>query len=205
VEQFAERVIAAARKAYPTVAGNDDYSSIISERHRKRLTDAIEEARAGGATILTHGAAGNDPAKIAPTVVLNPPLDGVLMREEIFGPVLPVIGYSGIDEAIAFAAARERPLALYCFSKDTDTTQHVLSGVTSGGVTLNSTLLHIAQDGLPFGGIGPSGMGAYHGRDGFRRFSHARGVHKIGVVNVFEKLGPPWGRLSRFVGRFLSR
>jgi len=205
VEHFAERVIAAARKTYPAIAGNDDYSSIISARHHKRLTDAIEEARAGGATILAHGAAGNDPAKIAPTVVLNPPLDGILMREEIFGPVLPIIGYSGIDAAIAFAAAREGPLALYCFSNDADTTQHVLSGVTSGGVTLNGTLLHIAQDGLPFGGVGPSGMGAYHGRDGFRRFSHARGVHRIGVVNVFEKLGPPWGRLSRFVGRFLSR
>ncbi|MBG1231201.1 coniferyl aldehyde dehydrogenase [Aestuariivirga litoralis] len=205
VEGFAVAVMNAARKAYPSIAGNDDYSAIITPRHRERLRAAIEEARGAGAKVLTYGEAGNDPAKISPTVVLNPSPDGLLMREEIFGPVLPVIGYRALSEGIAFAAARARPLALYCFSNDRTTQNQVLNGVTSGGVTLNGTLMHIAQDGLPFGGIGPSGMGAYHGKDGFRRFSHARGVHKIGAINVFERLGPPWGRLSRLVGRFLSR
>jgi coniferyl-aldehyde dehydrogenase len=127
------------------------------------------------------------------------------MREEIFGPILPVIGYRTLDEAIAFAAARDRPLALYCFSNDLRTRAQVLNGVTSGGVTLNGTLLHVAQDSLPFGGIGPSGMGAYHGRDGFRRFSHARSVYKIGPINVFERLGPPWTGFSRFIARCLIR
>lgn len=203
--RFAESVIRAAELRYPLIAGNPDYTAIITERHRDRLKAATEEARAAGARVLTHGNAGNDPRKIVPTVVLDPPADSVLMREEIFGPILPVIGYRTLEEAIAMAAAKPRPLALYCFSHDARQRQSVLDGVTSGGVTLNGTLLHIAQDTLPFGGVGPSGMGAYHGHDGFRRFSHARSVYKVGPVNVFERLGPPWSPLARFVVRWLSR
>jgi coniferyl-aldehyde dehydrogenase len=127
------------------------------------------------------------------------------MREEIFGPVLPVVPYERLDEAIAFVNARDRPLALYCFTNDKRVRTRVLDGATSGGVTLNGTLLHAGHDGLPFGGIGPSGMGAYHGSDGFRRFSHARAVHAIGVINPLERLGPPWGRLAARAARFLLR
>ncbi|MBN9545309.1 MAG: coniferyl aldehyde dehydrogenase [Alphaproteobacteria bacterium] len=203
-EAFAKIVIDAARRSYPALGRNDDYTAIITARHRDRLRDAVEEARIAGASILTHGGAGKDPAKFAPTIVLDPPVGCVLMREEIFGPVLPVIGYRDIGEAIAFAAARDRPLALYCFSNDSDVRRRVLDGVISGGVTLNGTLLHLAQENLPFGGIGPSGMGAYHGRDGFRRFSHARAIHQIGPINVFERLGPPWGKIGRRIGRWLS-
>lgn len=202
---FADAVIAAAARSYPSIAGNVDYSAIISERHRIRLRDAIDEARASGAIVLTHGDAGNDPNKIAPTVILDAPADGLLMREEIFGPVLPVIGYEGLDDAIAHVRAGERPLALYCFADDPRLTDTVLDGATSGGVTLNGTLLHIAQDTLPFGGIGASGMGAYHGHDGFRRLSHARSVHAVGPINGFEMLGPPWGRMSAWAARLLSR
>ena len=205
VRRFADAVIAATARAYPAIAGNPDYTAIISDRHRQRLHDAIAEARAGGATILTTGDAGNDPAKIAPTVVLDAPADGMLMREEIFGPVLPVVGYRDLDEALAFINARDRPLALYCFSRDRRMRNRILDRATSGGVTLNGTLLHIAQDGLPFGGIGPSGIGAYHGRDGFLRFSHARAVLGIGPINAFERLAPPWGTLARRAGRWLSR
>lgn len=204
-ERFAQAMIDAATRRYPTIAGNADYSAIISDRHRDRLLAAIEEARAAGATIISHGDAAPGSGKIGPTVVLDPPEDSLLMREEIFGPVLPVIGYESLDEALSFVAARERPLALYCFSNDRQVRDTILSRATSGGVTLNGTLLHIAQDALPFGGIGPSGMGAYHGRDGFRRFSHARSVYRIGAINVFERLGPPWGWLSRLVGKVLSR
>lgn len=203
--RFAEAVFDAARRAYPTIAGNTDYSAIISEKHRLRLREAVEEARAGGATVLNLGAGDNDPTKIAPTVVLDPPPDCLLMREEIFGPVLPVVGYRDLAEAIGFINRHDRPLALYCFSNDRKVHAEVLDRTTSGGVTLNGTLLHIAQDSLPFGGIGPSGMGAYHGHDGFRRFSHARAVHRVGPVNMFERLGPPWGLTARRLGRWLAR
>jgi coniferyl-aldehyde dehydrogenase len=202
---FAEAVLAHAARAYPTIAGNADYSAIITSHHRERLRAAIEEARAAGATILTHGDPGGDPAKIAPTIVLDAPADGVLMTEEIFGPVLPVVGYRDLDQAIAYVQERERPLALYCFTDDHRTQARVLDGAMSGGVTLNGTLLHIAQESLPFGGIGPSGMGAYHGQEGFRRFSHARAVHRIGPINAFEKMGPPWGVLARTTARLLAR
>jgi coniferyl-aldehyde dehydrogenase len=137
--------------------------------------------------------------------VLDALPDSVLLTEEIFGPVLPVVAYDTLETALDFVNARARPLALYCFTGDRRTRERILDGATSGGVTVNGTLLHIAQDNLPFGGVGASGMGAYHGRDGFLRFSHARAVYAVGPVNVFERLGPPWGALARRVGQFLSR
>jgi len=204
-ERFAKAVIAAAETSYPSIEGNDDYSNIISERHRARLNDAIEAARAAGATILSHSGAAGPNGKIAPIVVLSPPADSVLMTEEIFGPVLPVIPYRDLDDAVAFTARFDRPLALYAFANSAREQRAVLDRITSGGATLNGTLLHIAQDDLPFGGIGASGIGAYHGIHGFRRFSHARAVHKVGAVNVFEKIGPPWGRLAGLTAKLLAR
>lgn len=202
--RFAEGVLAAAVRRYPSIADNGDYSNVIDARHHRRLTDAIEEARRGGAEILTHPAPASTGHRIAPTVVLGAPDDCTLMREEIFGPVLPVKPYDTLDAALAFVRARPRPLALYCFADGTATQRAILDGATSGGVTINGTLLHVAQHTLPFGGIGASGMGAYHGRDGFRRFSHARGVHKAGPINMFERLGPPWGATARLTMRLLA-
>jgi coniferyl-aldehyde dehydrogenase len=202
-EHLAKAVLNAATLGYPTIQSNDQYSNIINERHRARLNAAVEEARAGGATVLTHGDSGGSSGKIAPTIVLNAPAGGVLMTQEIFGPVLPIVAYSSLDEAVAFVRGRERPLALYCFTNDRHSLSSILAGCTSGGVTVNGTLMHIAQDDLPFGGIGPSGMGAYHGREGFRRFSHCRAIHKVGFINVFERLGPPWGRMATTVSRVL--
>ena len=205
-EAFAHRVLAEATRAYPAIAGNRDYTSIITEQHRTRLNAALDEARAAGAIILSHADANaNVEGKLVPTVVLNAPVDGVLLREEIFGPILPVVPYRSLDDALAFINARPRPLALYCFTHDRQRRALALTRATSGGVTLNGTLLHIAQDALPFGGVGASGMGAYHGRDGFRRMSHARAVYQIGFINVFERLGPPWGKLAFTVARLLNR
>jgi coniferyl-aldehyde dehydrogenase len=202
---FADAVMVEARRGYPSIA-SDDYTSVISERHRARLRAAIEEAAAAGAVIIRHGGdAAAGPLKIAPTVVLGAPAGGLLLREEIFGPVLPVVPYERLDDALAFVNARDRPLALYCFTNDERVRAKVLDGATSGGVTLNGTLLHAGHDGLPFGGIGASGMGSYHGHDGFRRFSHARAVHAIGAINAPEWLGPPWGRLAAKATRFLLR
>jgi len=201
---FAEAVIEEARRGYPSIA-SDDYTSVITERHQARLNAAIDEAAAAGAVIIRHGGHHAGTRKIAPTVVLGAPAGCLLLREEIFGPVLPVLPYATLDDALAFVNARDRPLALYCFTNDKRIRAKVLDGATSGGVTLNGTLLHAGHDGLPFGGIGASGMGAYHGRDGFRRFSHARAVHAIGAINALERLGPPWGGLAARATRFLLR
>ena len=203
---FAEALLDRARLSYPAIAANPDYSAIIGERQYRRLAAAIDEARAAGATVLTHEDAGTREAgKIGPTVILGAPEQIGLMREEIFGPILPVLTYDRLDEAIAYVAARERPLALYCFSNSRAQQRRVLDGTISGGATLNGTLLHIAQESLPFGGVGPSGIGAYHGEEGFRRFSHARSVFKVGRINVTELLGPPWGKAAATIANLLSK
>ncbi|HEX8307640.1 MAG TPA: coniferyl aldehyde dehydrogenase [Allosphingosinicella sp.] len=203
---FADALMAQVRRSYPSIAGNDDYSGLISERHRQRLADAIEAARAAGATVLSHEDEGaRRHGKIGPTVLLGAPESSLFLTEEIFGPVLPILPYRDLAEAIAFVAAGERPLALYCFSDDRRQRGQVLDGAMSGGVTLNGTLMHVAQENLPFGGVGASGIGAYHGHEGFKRFSHARAVHRIGFVNVFERLGPPWGKMAKALGRRLAK
>ena len=137
--------------------------------------------------------------------MLGTPEDSLLLNEEIFGPVLPIVGYRDLDEALGFVNARSRPLALYAFTSERRTQDLILDGAISGGVTINGTLLHIAQDDLPFGGVGDSGIGAYHGVAGFRRFSHARAVYKPGLFNAFEVLGPPFGKLAALAIRFLGR
>ncbi|HEY0114055.1 MAG TPA: coniferyl aldehyde dehydrogenase [Allosphingosinicella sp.] len=205
-EAFVESVMAQVRRAYPTIAGNDDYSGVISPRHRERLAEGIEAARRSGARILAHEDEGTrERGKIGPTLVLGVPEETLFLTEEIFGPVLPILPYSSLEEATAFISARERPLALYCFTNDRRRREQVLDGAISGGVTLNGTLLHVAQENLPFGGVGPSGIGAYHGHEGFKRFSHARGVFEVGFFNAFERLGPPWGKLAQTLGRSLSK
>jgi coniferyl-aldehyde dehydrogenase len=203
---FAEAVLSAARRSYPAIAGNEDYSGMIAEPHRRRLAEAVEAARADGATILAHEDEGaRAEGKIGPTIVLGAPAGSLLLTEEIFGPVLPILPYRDLDAAIAHVAAGQRPLALYCFTSKGRDRDRVLDGAISGGVTLNGTLLHVAQEGLPFGGVGASGIGAYHGHEGFKRFSHARAVHRIGFVNVFERLGPPWGKMAKALVERLAK
>jgi coniferyl-aldehyde dehydrogenase len=205
-QTFADAMLAQVRRSYPTIAENPDYSALVSDRHYRRLASAIEEARAAGATVLAHEDAGSgERRKIGPTMILGAPEHVLFLTEEIFGPILPIVPYSSLEEALAFIAARDRPLALYAFSDDKKQLRRVLDGTLSGGVTLNGTLLHIAQESLPFGGVGPSGIGAYHGHEGFKRFSHARAVHKVGFINVFERLGPPWGKLAQSLGKRLAK
>jgi coniferyl-aldehyde dehydrogenase len=204
VRDLAVAMIAESRKLYPSIA-DSSYTSIATDRHYSRLRRALDEARDRGAEILTHG---GEPAgaarKIGPTVVLDPPPDCTLMREEIFGPILPIIGYSRFEDAIDYVNARERPLALYCLTHDRASRDTVLSRTISGGVTLNGTIIHNGQDDLPFGGVGKSGMGSYHGIAGFRRFSHARGVYEVRALNHLHLLAPPYGRLARLVIRMLG-
>jgi coniferyl-aldehyde dehydrogenase len=205
-QAFADAMMTQVRRSYPTIAENPDYSALVSDHHYRRLAAAIEEARAAGATVLAHEDAGaRERRKIGPTMILGAPEHVLFLTEEIFGPILPIVPYSTLDEALAFIAARDRPLALYAFSDDKKQLRRVLDGSLSGGVTLNGTLLHIAQESLPFGGVGPSGIGAYHGHEGYKRFSHARAVHKVGFINVFERLGPPWGKLAQSLGKRLAK
>ncbi len=202
VEPLAKAILTQMHKGYPQLDGNADYTSIISDRHRARLLAAIEEARAGGATILSHEAPiAADSRNVAPTVVLGAPDDCLLMREEIFGPILPIIPYDRLEDAMAHINRGERPLALYVFSNDRQRQEQVLAATMSGGVTINGAMLQAGQDEVPFGGVGASGMGTYHGHHGFKRFSHARPVFKVRLINGFEMLGMPWKKLAYWMAR----
>jgi coniferyl-aldehyde dehydrogenase len=202
---FGQAIIGAAEAMYPKLNGNPDYTTIVSDRHHTRLTELVAEAEAAGATVLRHSDTPSGNLRhIQPTVVIDPPLDGRLMREEIFGPILPVISTTGTDEAIDFVNARPRPLALYAYTRNAQTERHILDRTISGGVTINGTLLHCGQDDMPFGGTGPSGIGAYHGREGFLEFSHARAVHKPGFFSGFEMMKPPHGRKMRMALKALA-
>jgi len=197
-ERFAHGVLETAEKMFPSLDANPDYTAIISGRHFARLAELVAEAEAGGATVLRHPAASGGTLRLfPPTVVLDPPLDGRLMRDEIFGPILPVIRVASVEAAIDFVNRRPRSLALYAYTGNAATERMILDRTISGGVTINSTIVHTAQADLPFGGVGPSGMGAYHAREGFFRFSHARGIHKPGFFSGFEFLRPPHAGKTR--------
>ena len=202
--EFAEMIIGEARRAYPDLG--PDYSSMINERAFDRLTAAIIEAELGGAKVLRHPAPSDRARRVLPpVVVIDAPQESVLMREEIFGPVLPVIGYDSLADALDWVNSHPHPLALYVFAEDTREQSRVLDRTHSGGVTVNGTLLHIAQEGLPFGGVGASGWGAYHGKQGFDQFTHQRAVFKTGFFNSATLLSPPYGKRAKSLLKFLMR
>ena len=199
-------------KMYPTLKENDDYTSVINQRHYDRLQGYIEDARGKGAKIVEINPADEDFSqqphhKIPPTLLLDVNDDMQVMQDEIFGPLLPVKTYRSVDEAIAFVNERPRPLGLYYFGEDREEKERVLASTTSGGATVNDVLMHCAQEDLPFGGVGPSGMGAYHGYDGFRTFSHAKAVFEQG--GRFDLTGmtrPPFTpRMRRMVESQVKR
>ena len=199
----------AAARLYPSLVANPDYTAIVSERHRERLQRLVADARSKGAVIHEINPAGEtfDPAgrKLAPVVLTGVPANALAMQEEIFGPVLPVVPYDGIEEAIRFVGERPHPLALYVFSHDRGLVKRVLGQTSSGGVAINETLLHCVQEELPFGGVGDSGMGAYHGEVGFRTFSHARSVFRQARINGAGMTKPPYGALMERMLSFLLR
>lgn len=199
----------AVRSLYPAGPASADFTSIVNERHYGRLRKLLDEAQAKGAKVIEVGenpeAARTRPHTLPPTVVLGATDDMGILNEEIFGPVLPIVAYRDIDEAIARINYGPRPLALYYFGGNGEDRRKVLERTTSGNVTINDTLLHYAQDDLPFGGVGPSGMGAYHGVEGFKSLSHAKGIFEQSRWNLSGALRPPFGWLSGFVTRFLLR
>lgn len=202
-EEFIRAWGVAVASLYPRGPASDDYTSVVTARHYERLRLLLKDARDKGARIVETGplpeSAKTRAHTLAPTLVLDVEDDMRIMHEEIFGPVLPVIKYRDLSEAIAYVNARPRPLALYYFGSSASNRARVLSETTSGGVTINGTLMHYAQDDLPFGGVGASGLGAYHGIEGFRAFSHRKAVFDVGRWNGGVLLRPPFSRLTNFV------
>lgn len=195
---FVEALKQSVSKMFGTLAENPDYSSIINARHRDRLQGYLAEARAQGAVVVeinpaAENFASDEHCKMAPALVLEPDDKTAVMTEEIFGPILPIKSYRQIDEVIDFVNDRDRPLGLYYFGSDRAEQERVLSRTTSGGVTINDVIMHVSMEDLPFGGVGPSGMGSYHGREGFKTFSHARAVLKQTKINVGAMMRPPYG------------
>ncbi|MCA0977439.1 coniferyl aldehyde dehydrogenase [Qipengyuania flava] len=185
---------------YPSLLENEDYASLVSDRHFDRLQEMVADARDKGAEIIEVNPANEDfsssnARKMPLTILKGVTEDMKAMKEEIFGPVLPVKTYAHIDEAIDYVNEHDRPLGLYYFGKDSTEREQVLTRTISGGVTVNDVVFHVSMDDLPFGGIGPSGMGSYHGVEGFREFSHARSIYTQPKIDV-AKLGglkPPYG------------
>lgn len=201
---FVEHSRAAVTRMFPTMKDNPDYTSIVAQRHYERIQGYLEDARAKGAEIVEINPAGEnftqqEHRKIPPTLVLNPTDDMAIMREEIFGPVMPVKGYGRVEEAVDYVNAHDRPLGLYWFGADEGERERVLSRTTSGGVTVNDVIMHVAQEDLPFGGVGPAGMGSYHGFDGFREFSHRKAVyHQLKKdLGPMAAMRPPYGDAYR--------
>jgi aldehyde dehydrogenase (NAD+)/coniferyl-aldehyde dehydrogenase len=207
VNPFIEACRTATRGYYPTLATNPQYTSIISERQFRRLTGYLDDARNLGASVhpLHEEDYDAERRRLSP-VALTDVSDAMrVMQEEIFGPILPVIGYDTIDDAIRFVNSRPRPLALYYFGARDRDLSAVLERTVSGGVTVNNTALHVIQEDLPFGGVGPSGMGEYHGRAGFDRFSKLKPVFIDGRFSATSLLAPPYGRKFRAILGMLKR
>ncbi|MBK8542227.1 MAG: coniferyl aldehyde dehydrogenase [Caulobacteraceae bacterium] len=202
VPAFVEASKAAVAKMYPTIKDNADYTAMINQRHYDRITGLIADAKAKGGEIVTINPANEDFSqqehrKIPPTIILNATDDMQVMQEEIFGPVLPVRTVPSVDAAIAEINARPRPLALYYFGEDNAESEALLERTHSGGVTINDVIFHFAMDDLPFGGVGPSGMGAYHGHRGFVEFSHEKAIYRQISAELLAMLRPPYGAAFR--------
>ena len=217
-QAFADAFKAAVQQLYPRISGNPDYTAIISKRHLARLKQMLRQAQSLGAQVhWMHEAAapaaeGDATAwgeaverQLAPALVFGTTGEMQLMQEEIFGPILPVISYERIEDVINAINASPRPLALYWFGNDEAERDAVLTRTVSGGVCVNDTLLHIAHDNLPFGGVGSSGWGAYHGEHGFLRFSHQKGVFLQAKWSPAAWLYPPYGAKFERVMALLKR
>lgn len=209
---FGEAFARAVATLFPTITGNPDYAAIISPRHLERLQALLAQAEGEGArlqvvqpvqpSIAGVGAASR---QMAPVLAFDVPATSKLLNEEIFGPILPVIPYASIDEAIRYVNARPRPLALYWFGTDTGSRDHVLARTVSGGVTVNDTLMHIAHENLPFGGVGESGWGAYHGETGFLRLTQQKPVMLQSKWARGDLFYPPYGKRFEQVMGLLKR
>jgi len=203
MDEFISAAKTSVAKMFANIKDNPDYTSIVNERHYERINGYIEDAKSKGAEVVEINPAGEDFSqqqhhRIPPTLIVDPTDDMSVMQDEIFGPVLPVKRYKNINETLHYINDHPRPLGLYYFGKDAAEEQKVLTHTTSGGVTVNDVVMHVAQEDLPFGGVGPSGMGSYHGFDGFKTFSHAKAIYKQSttVSKLAAKMRPPYRKAS---------
>ena len=202
-DDFIAAAKASVKKMYPSIKDNPDYTSVVNDRHFERLTGYIEDARNKGAEVIEINPANEDFSqqehhRIPPTLIIDPTEDMKVMQEEIFGPVLPIKKYRDISEPLAYINDHARPLGLYYFGNDRAEERKVLTETTSGGVTVNDVVMHVAQEDLPFGGVGSSGMGSYHGFDGFKTFSHAKAIltQSRTVSKLAAMIRPPYKKKS---------
>lgn len=203
-DEFVRYARSAVETMFPTgLKDNDDYTSVVNQRHYDRLQGYLDDAKEKGAELVEinpqeENFSQQPHHKIPPTLVLNPTDDMAVMKEEIFGPILPIKEYSETRDAIGYVNQNDRPLGLYYFGEDASEKELVLNSTTSGGVTVNDVVMHVAQEDLPFGGVGPSGMGSYHGHDGFLEFSHKKSVYtQTGTEMILKMLRPPYGDAFR--------
>jgi coniferyl-aldehyde dehydrogenase len=208
-EEFLKLASEVTQTLYPTWNGNPDYTRIINSQHFDRLQHYVEDAVGRGARAVPLGGTGetsdHKTRLFLPVALVDTDDSMLVMREEIFGPILPVLTYRDLQEALAYVGRHAPPLALYYFDHSQRRIDHVLRTTASGGVTVNDVIYHIAQNNLPFGGVGPSGMGHYHGKAGFETFSKKRGVFLQSRFSSLALLRPPYGPLSERVIRFLLR
>jgi coniferyl-aldehyde dehydrogenase len=201
VRPLADAIVAAMRRLYPRIAGNPDYTAIVSARHHARLRGLLDDARARGATLMPTHDEHPDDRRLVPTLLLGTTPEMAVMREEIFGPLLPIVPYGHASEAIAHVNAGDRPLALYWFGDDRAAREDVLARTLAGGVTVNDCIWHLGQEDQPFGGVGASGMGAYHGVWGFNTFSKLKPVFVQSRFAGTRLFHPPYGKtFDRLLG-----
>jgi coniferyl-aldehyde dehydrogenase len=206
VDRFVRRLRTSMLALYPRFRANPDYSGIISERHLRRLRELIEDARKRGATVIElETAEPGSGRQMPPTLLLNVDDTMRVMNEEIFGPILPIVPYDTLQDALTYVNRRERPLALYWFGQHSAARERVLAGTIAGGVSINDTLMHIAQENLPFGGVGASGQGHYHGEFGFRQFSKEKPVFIQSRFSGGGLIRPPYKPSIERVLTWLSR
>jgi aldehyde dehydrogenase (NAD+) len=182
-----------------------DFCRLIDDGHFARVAGLLDATVRGGAKIETGGQTDAAQRYIAPTVLSGVGFDAPIMSEEIFGPVLPVISYRTLDEALAQINARPKPLALYAFSRKEETVEKILEGTSAGGTLVNDAILHLANPNLPFGGVGESGVGSYHGVFGFKTFSHERAVMRQTRSSLAPLLAPPYTKVTKRMMAILER
>jgi coniferyl-aldehyde dehydrogenase len=210
LEPLVREVRSATRRMYPSLRDNPDYASIVNRRHVARLTGYVEDAADRGAEIVEVNPGDEDfeprlDARLPLTLILNPPASATVMQEEIFGPLLPITTYGSFDEVVERVNRSPRPLALYYFGGNEEEMGRLVEGTTAGGMCINDVVVHASLESLPLGGVGASGMGHYHGFDGFREFSHAKPVYRQGRFSPMALLRPPYGDRTRRLLKWMMR